>query len=97
MPVTRVFLVTIFNAYYYWYYPLCDLTTKQEYVQPQNDIKIVRTLKLFVQKTFFHQFFRFFQSQSWLWESTAAIFRQSAGYVCYTLLDIGIGKETSTH
>ena len=47
----------------------------------QNDIKAVRTLKLFVQKSFFHKFFLFFQSKSWLWESTAALFRQSVGYV----------------
>ena len=54
------------------------LTTKQDNYQLQNDIKIVCTLKLFVQKSFF-----FFQSQSWLWKSTVASFRQSAGYVFY--------------
>ena len=45
MTVTRtLFFVTISNA------PLCCLTTKQEYFDLQNDIKIVRTLKLFVYK-----------------------------------------------
>ena len=34
----------------------CGLSTKQEYVQLENDIKIVRTLKLFVQKSSFHLF-----------------------------------------
>ena len=33
---------------------MCGRTTKQEYVQLQNDIKIIRTLNLFVQKYFFH-------------------------------------------
>ena len=32
---------------------------------------------------FFFQYLLFFQSQSCLLESTAAIFRQSAGYVCF--------------
>ena len=36
---------------------------------------------VFVQKSFFFQYLLFFQSQSCLLESTAAIFRQSAGYV----------------
>ena len=30
--------------------PLCCLTTKQEFVQLQNDIKIVRTLRLFIHR-----------------------------------------------
>ena len=50
MPVTRtMFLVTISKAY--WYMLL--LTTKHEYGQLQNDIKVVRTLNLFVHKNLF--------------------------------------------
>ena len=76
MRVTRtLFLVTISNAYWYWYLPLCRFSTKQEYVQLQNDIKIVSTLKFFSVQ---FSFFLFFQSQSWLWGSTAAFFRESA-------------------
>ena len=48
--------------------------------QNKSDLKNV-----FVQKFFFFQYLLFFQSQSCLLESTAAIFRQSAGYVCKIL------------
>ena len=58
---------------------MCGLTTKQEYVQIQNDIKLVRTLKLFV--IFFLVFVLFYQPQYRLLESMAAIFLQYAGYV----------------
>ena len=76
MPVTRTwFFVAISN--------LCFLTSKQEYVKLQNGIKIVRTSKLFVFNNFFFRY-SLFQSQSWLWELTAAIFRESAGYVRLT-------------
>ena len=45
------------------------------------DFKIVRTLKIFfVQKSIFIDLYCF-QSQSGLWESMAAFFQQSAGYV----------------
>ena len=52
---------------------LCS-TTKCH--QNKSDLKNV-----FVQKSFFFQYLLFFQSQSCLLESTAAIFRQSAGCV----------------
>ena len=51
---------------------LCS-TTKCH--QNKSDLKNV------LQKSFFFQYLLFFQSQSCLLESTAAIFRQSAGYV----------------
>ena len=54
---------------------------KQENVQLLNDIKLDRTSNFFLQKSAFSIFFLFSQSQSWLWESTAVIFGQSAGYV----------------
>ena len=54
---------------------LCS-TTKCH--QNKSDLK-----RVFVQKSFF-QYLLFFQSQSCLLESTAAIFRQSAGYVLFT-------------
>ena len=38
---------------------------------------------MFLYKNIFFQYLLFFQSQSCLLESTAAIFRQSAGYVLY--------------
>ena len=52
---------------------LCSNTTCY---QNKSDLKNV-----FVQKSFFFQYLLFFQSQSCLLESTAAIFWQSAGYV----------------
>ena len=39
---------------------------------------------MFLYKNFFFQYLLLFQSQSCLWESMAAIFRQSAGYVLFT-------------
>ena len=56
---------------------LCS-TTKCH--QNKSDLKNV-----FVRKSFFFQYLLFFQSQSCLLESTAAIFRQSAGYVYHCL------------
>ena len=56
---------------------LCS-TTKCH--QNKSDLK-----NIFVQKSFFFQYLLFFQSQSCLLESTAANFRQSAGYVWYFL------------
>ena len=48
--------------------------------QNKSDLKNV-----FVQKSFFFQYLLFFQYQLCSLESTAAIFRQSAGYVCIIL------------
>ena len=53
---------------------------KQEYVQLQNDIKIVRTLKLFSYKNLFGSLFSL-SIAIVVMVPTAAIFRQSAGYV----------------
>ena len=62
MPVTRtLFLVTISNAYWFRYQPLCRLK-KQENLQLQIDIKISSHFKLVCV-----QFFSL-QSQSWLWK-----------------------------
>ena len=42
----------------------------------------------FVQKSFFFQYLLFVQSQSCLLESTAAISRQSVGYVLYNSMNL---------
>ena len=62
MTVTRtLFLVTISKIFWYLDWPLRRLTTKQEYVQLQNNIKTVRTSQLFVYKNhFFREFFSSF-------------------------------------
>ena len=44
---------------------------QEQYVELQNEIKVIRLLNCFL----------FFQSQLMLWQSRAAIFRQSAWYV----------------
>ena len=57
------------------------LSKKYEHFKLQIDIKIVCSLKMFLDKNQnFHYFLVFFRPQSWLWESTAAIFLQSTGY-----------------
>ena len=51
---------------------------------------------MFLHKNLFFQYLLLFQSQSCLLESTAAIFRQSAGYVCLPIKE-EIKKLTYQH
>ena len=68
---------------------LCS-TTKCH--QIKSDLKNV-----FVQKSFFFQNLLFCQSESCLLESTAAIFRQSAGYVHKSRQTRDLEENSKTH